>query len=1155
MKIKILSVVLSLVTFNAGAVADGVLNTAGFNAGASGITFGGSVPGMWYIATSASYPNNQGGYSIALQGAKFILAGNYRTGGANYAVMIRLNSNGTTDGTFGSGGTVELANEAGTNIFQSIVVQSDNKPVVGGGMTISGVRRFTVIRRNATTGASDSANFNASASGNYSGSIAGWWSVVGGLFTTDSSCQSVALQPSDGKILAAGFLGDGSSVAKLGIVRLNTNGTLDTSFTPASGVPGIWYAGGTADDQTYLQADTAALGNRAICVQSNNRIVVAARFKTSDGLYRAGVMRLMSDGTLDTDFNPAPGNATFGGTVPGFYCLSAASGDFSTGAAYSVAQSPAGDLIVSGSVQYDGVACPFVMRLTSAGVLDTTFNTGGESGGYGGTTSGFWILTAGGSSIFTSGGSATQAGIDPCNRVVFTATASNGSNKILAVRLTSAGKLDTTFNPSPGTGDPYGGVIPGIWYFSTNNTGAFTGSNHLSSGLLIPRNNQVLLACYPMITTNRMAAVSLISKNGLLQDTASPFSGGLAGLILTTTIDQNGKIVVGGNYSTDSQLTRYTTAGARDTFGNFGGVSLGTLTATAAINKVINTDLGYLVAGVSSTNKFTTAAYTTGGFLNSAYGAGTGIVQETAVGASAAYDMLVNGTALSVSGFTNTNVPTVINYESSLGTRNSAIGNNGLQKFSNLGTGIIYGIQTTTSALRYGAGQGTSSNTAFVRLLADQTGMLQDTAAPYNTSAVGLLTTTTIDQAGKLVVGGLYGSNATAARYLIATNPARDTSFGGAATGAILLTSLATTSSLNKIINAASNTYLATGQANNQFTTLKLTSVGVLDTAAFNSPNGFVTESGVGASQGYDMLLNGAALAVAGVTNTNSPSIINYNSATGARDTTVGVNGLQQFPLFGTGIIYGLNITTGTNKYAAGQADSTAFVRALLNGTGLFQDNTLAPFDTAANGLILTTTIDQTGKLVVAGYYGTNAMAARYNVASSPIRDSTFDSDGALLLTSLATTSSLNKIVNADTGYLAAGQSNNQLASVKITSAGALDTTYNSVGYVVETGLGNSTGVSVVVNLDGTLVVSGQSTVSSVLLPTLVAYTATGGRLTTFGSGGVQTYGATFGAGILNDIIAPRTGKLTTAGQMGSVATLMQVGQSSSLFDELNNGF
>jgi hypothetical protein len=79
-------------------------------------------------------------------------------------------------------------------------------------------------------------------------------------------------------------------------VRLNNDGTLDTTFTVWAGVNGqIW---------SFVE-------------QSDGKILIAWSFSSYNGVARNNIARLNSDGTLDTTFNP------WAGTNWGIYVMSA----------------------------------------------------------------------------------------------------------------------------------------------------------------------------------------------------------------------------------------------------------------------------------------------------------------------------------------------------------------------------------------------------------------------------------------------------------------------------------------------------------------------------------------------------------------------------------------------------------------------------------------------------------------------------------------------------------------------------------------------------------------------------------------------------------------------------------------------------------------
>ena len=91
-----------------------------------------------------------------------------------------------------------------------------------------------------------------------------------------------ALQP-DGKLIITGQFSEVHGVARSSIARLNLDGTLDLSFDPGAG---------------------SDVGFGPISVQPDGKIIVAGFFHTVNGVARAGIARLNSDGSLDLGYDP-----------------------------------------------------------------------------------------------------------------------------------------------------------------------------------------------------------------------------------------------------------------------------------------------------------------------------------------------------------------------------------------------------------------------------------------------------------------------------------------------------------------------------------------------------------------------------------------------------------------------------------------------------------------------------------------------------------------------------------------------------------------------------------------------------------------------------------------------------------------------------------
>lgn len=167
--------------------------------------------------------------------------------------------------------------------------------------------------------------------------------------TGADAANAVAVQP-DGKIVAAGLVGLGNNVYNFALARYNTDGTLDTTFDTDGKVT---TAIGSIDDRIY-----------AIALQPNGKIVVAG-FAYTGSSYDFALARYNTDGSLDATF----GN---GGKV---------TTPFGTGSddAYAIALQPDGKIVAAGVATIAGSGFDFALaRYNIDGSLDTTFDGDGK---------------------------------------------------------------------------------------------------------------------------------------------------------------------------------------------------------------------------------------------------------------------------------------------------------------------------------------------------------------------------------------------------------------------------------------------------------------------------------------------------------------------------------------------------------------------------------------------------------------------------------------------------------------------------------------------------------------------------------------------------------------------------------------------------------
>ncbi len=159
--------------------------------------------------------------------------------------------------------------------------------------------------------------------------------------------NSLAIQP-DGKIVVAGIISY-LSTKKVAIVRLNSDGTLDTSFD--------------GDGKIYIQAGDSNDESRDVLVDINGKIVVAGT-TMSGGFFRMFCLRLNNNGTLDTGFDS-----------DGKVIISIGANDY----ANSVAMYSTDNRIVLGGYSDNGTKWDFAcVRLLSDGTLDNNFDSDGK---------------------------------------------------------------------------------------------------------------------------------------------------------------------------------------------------------------------------------------------------------------------------------------------------------------------------------------------------------------------------------------------------------------------------------------------------------------------------------------------------------------------------------------------------------------------------------------------------------------------------------------------------------------------------------------------------------------------------------------------------------------------------------------------------------
>jgi len=297
-----------------------------------------SFDGDGTVITSLS-TQSDGANGVAVQeDGKLIVAGT-RTNvdnGRSQFVILRFTANGTLDNSFDGDGIHVLPFPVLNNAEgRDVIVTEDNKIIAVGRNSSA----FAVVKLNSDgtldPGFGDSGMVSMSISGN------------------NLSFTRVALL-SDGRIVLVGTRSFAGTSYHFAVVRLNANGTLDTSFDGDGLV--VTKIGIAAADQD---------GARAVVVQPDDKIVVAGDSNNGSGtFFDAAAVRYNLDGSLDQ---------TFGGDGKVHIPFG---NDYD--AANDIALQPDGKLVLAGNSIVAADSRFALARINPDGSPDMTFGIGGK---------------------------------------------------------------------------------------------------------------------------------------------------------------------------------------------------------------------------------------------------------------------------------------------------------------------------------------------------------------------------------------------------------------------------------------------------------------------------------------------------------------------------------------------------------------------------------------------------------------------------------------------------------------------------------------------------------------------------------------------------------------------------------------------------------
>lgn len=505
--------------------------------------------------------------------------------------LVRYNSDGSLDSTFGVGGRVTTSFPNFLPKVNKVVIQPDGKILVVGGVAPSASSSFdfVVLRYNSD------------------GSLDSGFGVGGKVFTDffgrDDEATSIAIQ-TNGKIVVAGRA-LATDLMRFGVARYNADGTPDQTF-------------GTGGSTTT--AFGASVWAGVVLIQPDDKLVVVGSLSTSLSTFENGtgaaLVRYNTDGSLDTTFGT---NGRVIGAVTGSHVVQTV---------YSGVMQPNGRIVVVGRSENNFGAARFLNDITvtptpgptappptpiPAGSLDTSFGVNGT----------LQLDVAGG-------------GVESCA----TAVVSEPSGKVL-VAGEVGGQLvvqDGVISRNVTDAMDFALVrleLNGSFDTSFGNSGRVT--TDISAGdaaFAIARqpDGKIVLTGVTNVSGTTQSDVALVRYNS---DGSLDTSFGTGGKVRTdfggsdraygVALQTDQKIVVAGPIGGSFAVVRYNPNGSLDTlFGSGGRVSISSGTAYAVS---IQPDQKIVVAGTSSCD-FAAARLNSDGSFDLSFGSGGKVLTD-----------------------------------------------------------------------------------------------------------------------------------------------------------------------------------------------------------------------------------------------------------------------------------------------------------------------------------------------------------------------------------------------------------------------------------------------------------------------------------------------------------------------------------------------
>ncbi len=877
--------------------------------------------------------------AVAVQGdGKVIIGGAFTTvNGTNRSFIARLNSDGSLDTGFGNGLT------GANNTVYAVAVQGDGKVIIGGAFTtVNGTNRSFIARLNSDcsvdtgfgNGLAGASSFVLAVAVQGDGKV-----IIGGAFTTvngttqnriarlnsdgaldtgfgngltgaNNTVRAVAVQ-GDGKVIIGGDFTTVNGTTRGGIARLNSDGSLDTGF--GNGLAG-------ADGPVY-----------AVAVQGDGKVLIGGGFTTINGTTRNHIARLNSDGALDTGF----GNGLAG----------------ANSIVYAVAVQGDGKVLIGGNfTSVNGTTQNRIARLNSNGSLvnsNGALDTGFGNGLAGANSSVYAVAVQGDGKVIIGGAFTTV----------------NGTNRGSIARLNSDGSLDTSF------GNGLAGANDGVYAVAVQGDG------------------KVLIGgFFTTVNGTTRTRIARLNSDGSV-DTS--FGNGLAGAnstVLAVAVQGDGKVLIGGGFSTVNgtnrgSIARLNSDGSVDTgFGNALAGASGTV-STVAVQGDGKVIIGGFFTTVNGTTRNRIARLNSDGSLDTSFGNGLAGASSFVLAVAVQGDgkVIIGGAFTTVNGTTQNRIAR-LNSDGSLDTSfgNGLAGaNSSVYAMAVQGDGkvLIGGDFTTVNG---------TTRTRIARLGSD--GSVDTSFGNGLAGANSTVRAVAVQGDGKVLIGGDFttvnGTTQNRIARLAFTAAPTITSFtstSGPVGTSVVITGTGFTGATNVSFNGTSAGAVNVGYVINSDTQITAT----VPTGATTGTLSVTTAGGTATSTGTFTVLSTVSVAVAPASvleNSGTPLAYTFTRS-GALNTAITVN----FTVGGTATFSSdytqtgaasFSTTTGTVSFAANATTATVnltpvadfglepnetAILTLAAGTGYSAVAPTAATGTITNddsGLVVTTTSD-----------------------------------------------------------------------------------------------------------------------------------------------------------------------------------------------------